>query len=159
MRRLVGHVVVLTLFYAALSGSMAWSTLALGAVLSTVALRLMPPARRSTLRLSWKTVLLAGTFTAQLVRSTWQVVHDILTPGLRARPGVVAVPLSLDDDAAITVLANLISLTPGTLSLDVTDDRRVLYVHTMYLGPDGADGTRRQIQDTLERRVREAVHR
>jgi multicomponent Na+:H+ antiporter subunit E len=49
-------------------------------------------------------------------------------------PGIVRVPLDVKTDFEITLLANLISLTPGTLSLDVSEDRKVLYVHTMYVG-------------------------
>jgi multicomponent Na+:H+ antiporter subunit E len=48
-------------------------------------------------------------------------------------PGIVSVPLDVTTDLEITILANVISLTPGTLSLDVSDDRKVLYVHSMYI--------------------------
>jgi multicomponent Na+:H+ antiporter subunit E len=49
------------------------------------------------------------------------------------KPGIVKIPLTANTDLEITLLANLISLTPGTLSLDVSDDRKVLYVHAMYV--------------------------
>lgn len=49
------------------------------------------------------------------------------------KPGIVKVPLDAKSDIEITLLANLISLTPGTLSLDVSNDRKVLYVHAMYI--------------------------
>jgi multicomponent Na+:H+ antiporter subunit E len=64
----------------------------------------------------------------------------------------VGIPLRARTDAEITVLANLISLTPGTLSLDVSPDRRVLYVHAMDLA-GGPDALRTDIRDTLEGRV------
>jgi multicomponent Na+:H+ antiporter subunit E len=75
----------------------------------------------------------------------------VITLAHTMRPGVVAVPLELQTDAAITLLANLITLTPGTLSLDVSADRRVLYVHTMYL--DDVEQFRREIKEGFERRV------
>lgn len=48
------------------------------------------------------------------------------------KPGVIALPLSARTEMEITLVANLISLTPGTLSLDVSDDRKVLYIHAMF---------------------------
>ena len=55
------------------------------------------------------------------------------TPKLHMTPGIVGVPLDIKSDAEITMLANLITLTPGTLSLDVSEDKKVLYVHSMYI--------------------------
>ena len=80
---------------------------------------------------------------------------DIVTPRHRARPGVVAVPLDARGDAEITLLANLVSLTPGSLSLDVSDDRCTLFVHVMFL--DDPEATRREIKDGFERRVVELL--
>ena len=71
------------------------------------------------------------------------------------RPGVVAIPLDAETDAEITLLANLITLTPGTLSLDVSDDRRVLYIHAMYV--DDVEELRRSIKDGFEKRVMELL--
>jgi multicomponent Na+:H+ antiporter subunit E len=53
------------------------------------------------------------------------------------------------------LVANLISLTPGTLSLDLSDDRRVLYIHVMFL--DDIETTRRQIKQGLEKRLLEVM--
>jgi multicomponent Na+:H+ antiporter subunit E len=58
-------------------------------------------------------------------------------------------------DAEIMLVANLISLTPGTLSLDISEDRRVLYIHVMFL--DDIEKTRQQIKQGLERRVLEVM--
>ncbi len=52
------------------------------------------------------------------------------------RPGAVAIPLDAKTDTEITVLANLLTLTPGTLSLDVSEDRTTLYLHAMYIDED-----------------------
>ena len=79
----------------------------------------------------------------------------MITPGQRSRPAIVAVPLDIEDPLQITVLANLISLTPGTLSLDVSPDGKTLYVHDMFV--DDPDETRREIKTGFERLVREAM--
>ncbi|MBP9733528.1 MAG: Na+/H+ antiporter subunit E [Candidatus Omnitrophica bacterium] len=72
--------------------------------------------------------------TWELIKSNYQVVIAVLQPGLKIRPGIVAVPLSLTSEAAIFVFANVITLTPGTLTLDVAADKSCLYVHALVLG-------------------------
>lgn len=82
----------------------------------------------------------------------------MLRPKLRQNisPAIVAVPLDVEGDFSVTLLANVISLTPGTLTLDVSDDKRVLYIHSMY-GGDDPDAVRREIKSGLERRVLEVT--
>lgn len=94
-------------------------------------------------------------FLWQLVVANLRLARHVLTPREKITPGVVAVPLDARTDAEIVMLANLITLTPGTLSLDVSTDRRILYIH----GVDLADpeGFRREIKDGLERRLLEVL--
>jgi len=74
-----------------------------------------------------------GFFIYELVKANIQVAYDVITPTLYMKPGIVSVPLDAETDIEITLLANLISLTPGTLCLDVSSDKRILYVHAMYI--------------------------
>ncbi len=71
-----------------------------------------------------------------MVRSALRVAHDVVTPTSHMRPQVVAVPLRATTDAEIAVVANLVSLTPGTLTLDVSPDRTHLIVHVMFADRD-----------------------
>ena len=71
------------------------------------------------------------------------------------RPGVIGIPIRAKTDLEITILANLITMTPGTLSLDISPDRRTLYIHAMYIHDPGA--LRKDIQENLERRVLELL--
>lgn len=93
----------------------------------------------------------------QMILSNIRVAYDVVTPTHYMRPGVIAVPLDARTDAEITLLANLITLTPGSLSLDLAPDRSVLYVHAMYIDDGDADLVRRHIKDRLERRVLELM--
>jgi multicomponent Na+:H+ antiporter subunit E len=68
-------------------------------------------------------------------------------------PGVIGVPLDARSDVEITVLANLISLTPGTLGLEVSPDRRTLFVHAMHLEGSDAEALRRTLKHDFEGRV------
>ena len=78
----------------------------------------------------------------------------VLKPDMNLKPGIFAYPLKVDRDFEITLLANLITLTPGTLSVDVSDDRRFLYVHA--LDCSDPEKTREDIADGFERKIMEA---
>lgn len=103
----------------------------------------------------WRALALAGYFLLDLARSSVKVAWDVLTPRHLSRPGIVGVPLDARSDGEILMTANLISLTPGTLSLDVSADRRTLWVHAMFI--DDPDALRRDLKDGMERRVLEAM--
>lgn len=72
-------------------------------------------------------------FNYELIKANLEVAYEVMTPGLRVTPGIVRIPLDVETDFEISFLANLITLTPGTLSLDISDDKKVLYVHSMYI--------------------------
>lgn len=74
------------------------------------------------------------------------VARLILGPGARMRPAFVELPLDLETEFAITVLANTISLTPGTVSADVSEDRRTLLVHVLNLDDE------QRLIDTIKQR-------
>jgi multicomponent Na+:H+ antiporter subunit E len=92
-------------------------------------------------------------FMGELVVATARVAYLIIKPGIDIRPGIVAVPLDIQTDAEITLLANLITLTPGTLTLDVSHDRQMIYVHAMHV--EDVDAFRREIKQGFEKRVGE----
>lgn len=94
-------------------------------------------------------------FAKELLISNVKVLWDVITPQHISRPGIIALPLDARTDAEIMLVANLISLTPGTLSLDLSEDRKLLYIHVMFL--DDIDQTRRQIKEGLEKRVLEVM--
>jgi multicomponent Na+:H+ antiporter subunit E len=72
-------------------------------------------------------------FLWELLKANLRVAFDVVTPRHYMRPGILALPLDAESDMEITLLANTISLTPGTLSLDVSPDRKTLYLHHMYI--------------------------
>ena len=93
-----------------------------------------------------------GLFYARaLILSALQVAKQVLSPTITARPGVIAVPLTATRDVEIATLANLITLTPGTMSIDVSNDRSTLYVHVMRL--DDADAVEADIRENFEARL------
>ncbi|MRG92145.1 Na+/H+ antiporter subunit E [Polyangium spumosum] len=92
-------------------------------------------------------------YAKEMVRANLRVARDVISIRRKSRPGIVAVPLDLKTDLEITVLASLIALTPGTFGLDISSDRRVLFVHAMFV--DSPDALRVSIKNDLERRVKE----
>ncbi len=90
-----------------------------------------------------------GVFTKALVVANIQVAITVLSPTLRIRPGFVAMPLRVKTDLEITSLANSITLTPGTIAVHITNDRKTLVIHALDVGPD-PDLVRKDIQATLE---------
>lgn len=94
-------------------------------------------------------------FLKELWLANLRVALEVVSPRPNIRPGIVAVPLEVQSDAEITLLANLITLTPGTLSLDVSSDRSMLFVHAMYAEDPAA--VRREIKEGFERKVMELM--
>jgi multicomponent Na+:H+ antiporter subunit E len=94
-------------------------------------------------------------FLRELVLSSVKVSIDVLSPRPSFRPGIVAMPLVEMSDAERVTLASLITLTPGTLSLDFSPDRQTLYVHGMFV--DDADALRRELKDGMECQVLRAL--
>lgn len=90
-------------------------------------------------------------FLGEMILANLRVAADVLTPRWHMRPRVLAVSLDAATDVEITLLANVMSLTPGSLSLDVSSDRRVLYIHDMYA--EDPERVRRQVKEGFERRL------
>jgi multicomponent Na+:H+ antiporter subunit E len=95
-------------------------------------------------------------FVIEVIKANLQVAYIVVNPWYPLRPGIVAIPLDARTDAEITLLANLITLTPGTLSIDVSADRKVLYIHVVELG-EQPDQIRHKIKERLERRLLEVM--
>ncbi len=148
---------VLAAVFTVLLGSGRIHTFVLGFVLGYAALWLSQPLYRRTgyFQKVAQGVNLAGFFLKELVMSNLRVLWDVLTPGHINRPGIIGVPLDAETDLEIFVVANLISLTPGTLSVDLSEDRRTLFVHVMFL--DNVAHARAGIKNGLERRVLEVM--
>lgn len=96
-------------------------------------------------------------FIRELLIANIQMARFTLSPLRSLSPGIVAVPLEPMSDLELLLVANLITLTPGTLSVDVSPDRRTLYIHTMSVTTADADAFRASIKDGFERRVLEVT--
>lgn len=127
---------LLTFVWVALTGSFTLFNFVLGFVLSFLVLTRIYREKheRRYFRVVPEAIGFFFFFLWELIKANIEVAYDVMTPSFFMTPGIVRVPLDVRTDFEITLLANLISLTPGTLSLDISEDRTVLYVHAMYLG-------------------------
>jgi multicomponent Na+:H+ antiporter subunit E len=149
--------ILLAIAWAALTGNITLGGLAVGFVLGSGCLwltRSLFPGSESYFRRSGKWAKLIVLFLYELIVSSVQVVWDVLTPQQKSRPGIISVPLTVKSEMDILLVTNLISLTPGTLSMDVTEDCNTLVVHAMFV--DNADQIRADIENGMEKWVREA---
>lgn len=148
--------VLLAVAWAFVTGSFTAINLVFGFVLASVALWVIREqfGTVSYLRRTWRILNLIGLFVWELVLSALRVATTVLKPDMDLKPAFIAFPLTVDRDFEITILANLITLTPGTLSVDVSNDRRTLYIHAL----DGSDpeGLRRDIATGFEHKIMEA---
>lgn len=74
-----------------------------------------------------------GFYFLEIIKANLQVAYDVITPHYFMRPAIVGLPLDAKTDFEITMLSNMISLTPGTLVVDLSTDRKVMFVHVMYM--------------------------
>lgn len=127
--------ILLTFIWVALTGNFTFSNYVFGFIVSFLILRLVTRGKKDAkyFRLLPKIIAFIFFFIKELVKANIEVAYEVMTPGYGMRAGIVKVPLTAKTDLEISFLANLISLTPGTLSLDVSDDKKVLYVHSMYI--------------------------
>lgn len=121
--------------WGALTGVFTLPNLLLGALFGGIAVYLLGNRRSRPLLLNRlrRVGSLSLLFVYELFLSAFKVAALVVRPDMMSRicPAVVAFPLRATSDAEITLLANLITLTPGTLSIDVSEDRRFLYVHAL----------------------------
>jgi multicomponent Na+:H+ antiporter subunit E len=148
--------IVLAFVWAALSATFTLPSLVSGFVIGYGALWLAQPlfGERSPYFVRvYRIIRLTLFFLWELVVSSIRVAWDVITPSHLSNPAIVEMPLDVESDLEILLVTTLISLTPGTLSLDVTPDRRTLIVHAMFA--DDPDALVKELKDGMERMVKE----
>lgn len=147
---------LLALGWAAATGNFALPNLLFGAVVGAFCLFLIrgQVGGQRFWGKAKRVVSLAWLFLKELTLSAIRVGLLVLRPRLDLKPAFVAFPLTATSDVEITLLANLITLTPGTLSVDVSADRKLLLIHAIDV--QERDGLIREIREGLETKVMEA---
>lgn len=144
---------VLALTWGAMTGSFTVENLVIGFAVGFLVLYV---AQRRGGRAPYATRVLevigfVGFYLWELLLANLRVAQDVLSPRPMSKPGILAIRLDSRTDAEITLFANLLTMTPGDLSIDVSTDRKVLYVHSLYLFD--VEEARAEIEDGFEARV------
>lgn len=149
--------ILLALVWAAINGDFTLTTVLLGFALGYIVLYAAERTlgRPHYFRKVWLVVFFTLFYLRELVVANVRVAYAVIMPGRFTKPGVIAFPLDAKTDLEITLLAILVTLTPGTLSLDVSADRRVLYIHFLFI--DDVEEARRSIKTGLERHLLEVM--
>lgn len=150
---LLGNI-LLAVAWAALQGELSLSNLLVGYLLGYIVLAVL--ARGGVLPSAYRNKVhavlsLARFLLWQFMRANIKMAVDVLRPFRHMNPGIVRIPLDATTDYEILFLSTLINLTPGTISLDISNDRKVLYLHVMHITT--VEAVRSEIKDGFERRV------
>lgn len=81
-----------------------------------------------------KTVLFSAFvffYLAELVKANLELAYQILRPGIHVRPAIVKLPVMAGSNDQLLTLFNLLTMTPGSLCIDVSPDRKYLYIHVL----------------------------
>lgn len=111
--------------------------------------------RRTYFRKLPKAINFIFFFLKEMLLANMKIAFDILTPRYYMNPTVIAYPLRLKTNFEIMLLANMITLTPGTLSLDISKNRKILYIHALYVKDNNTETLKQEIKNGFERRILE----
>jgi len=147
----------LPVIWMALTGEFSPVNFAVGFLISSLCLWLVKSPEKITffvyISRLMKAIRFLCFFIYEVLAANIWVAWEVLTPRHHMRPAIIAIPLDNLSDFEITTLANVITLTPGTLSLDVSPDKDTLYVHAMWI--EDPDAFRKEIKIRYEQRVKE----
>jgi multicomponent Na+:H+ antiporter subunit E len=146
---------LLSFIWVALTGSMYYSNFLFGFLLGFFILWVMnlnEGDQRYFNRVP-KTLGLLLYFIYEMLVANLQVAYDVITPKYFFKPGIVSYPLEATSDLEINLLSTMISLTPGTLILDISEDKKSIFIHVMYL--KNKEQFISQIKNGFERRLLE----
>lgn len=146
--------VLLALVWSLMIGSFSPANFVVGLVLGYLVLRLASKRGRrgQYFQKVGVTVNFLAYFVYELIKANVRMAVYTCSPLGSLRPGIVAIPLESGmTDLEVTTLANVVTLTPGTLSLDVSEDRSTLFVHFMHV--ESPEAAVREVKDGFERRL------
>lgn len=147
--------VVLTGVWVLLQGAISARSVVVGAILAAAIMGLVRPTDDSgrLLRRIVAAMRLAWRFIAEMTRSAITVTAAVWSPRGRVFPGIVEVPTRLRGDGQVTLLANLITMTPGTMTVEVPPEQDRLFVFA--LDAQQPERVREEIRSAFERSIEE----
>ena len=126
---------LLSFIWVALTGSMSYSDFLFGFLLGFLILWIMNKNEEDHRYFNRvpKIIAFIFYFLKEMIKANIQVAYDVITPKYFFKPGIVRFPLKATSDLEINLISMFISLTPGTILLDVSEDKKWIFIHVMYL--------------------------
>jgi len=106
---------------------------------------------RGVLRRLLYLVIYIFRFLWELIKANLNVAYLVIHPKLPIKPGIVKIKTKLTKDSALTLLGNSITLTPGTMTVDINEDKKELYIHWIYVKEVQEDKATQEISQNFER--------
>jgi len=163
--------ILLAFIWCLLQESLKWHEFLIGALLGYGVIRLLKPVledgqasgkvpqtgpgSKGYFGLFFSTLRYVFVFLVEVIKANIQVVKIVLSPTLNITPGIIAYRMDVKSDAGITLLANSITLTPGTLTVDLSKDKKTLYIHALHI--EDAQVLKHSIKNSLERYSKEVL--
>jgi multicomponent Na+:H+ antiporter subunit E len=147
---------LLALAWVGLNGRFTLDTLIVGGILGRLVLIVLAKGEvlpHAEVRRVERAFSLLAYLLWQIVIANFRLTKDVLRLHHRIRPGVIKVPLSVTTDGEILLLSAMINITPGSVALDVSEDRRTMYVHVMHITT--VEEAKCEIKNGFERRILE----
>lgn len=91
-------------------------------------------------------------FTWEVLKANFDVAYRVIHPAMPIKPGIVKVPLEVQSDIARTMLANSITMTPGTIAVDIIGD--YIYVHWIYVRTENPEEYTREVSGRFEKYIK-----
>lgn len=162
MKRYILYSIPLALLWCFVHGSVTIENFLFGMVLGPFVIRPFKPLYKFGEEVSFKNIIgripsgikYFVVLIIEILKANIMVARIVFAPKIDIKPGIIAVPINTKTNGGITAIANTITLTPGTLTIDMSDDRSVLYVHC--IDASDPDGIRESIKNDLEKYVLEA---
>lgn len=157
MRYIVLFIFMLA-FWLLLTFSLEWQNIVVGAVAAMITTIIFGKHFVTSLykllqpqRYFWALVYLF-IFTWELLKANFDVAYRVLHPAMPIKPGIVRVPMEVKSDIARTMLANSITMTPGTITVDIIGDN--IYVHWIYVKSENPEEYTREISGRFEKYIK-----
>jgi len=106
---------------------------------------------RGVLRRLFYLVIYIFRFLWELMKANLNVAYLVIHPKLPIKPGIVKIKTKLTKDSALTLLGNSITLTPGTMTVDINEDKKELYIHWIYVKEVQEEKATQEISQNFER--------
>jgi len=150
------HSLMLVIVWLMINSSVSFGHILLGTVLGIIIPLICAPLKmhQPSIKRPFKAFTYVFVVLKDIIVANVEVAKLVIGPMRNINPGFIAVPLDLNEHFPITVLASTVSMTPGTVSAEVTRDKKWLYVHVLNM-PDDEQALIDLIKQRYESRIKE----